>query len=309
MTIPVAAAPSRKPVRRWLFRFMGIAVCVYLSLAVLVFVGQRRLIFPGAATQGTAASIIHPDAASQLVRLSTPDGTSVVALFGGALSPSGEALGDDPTRLTLLYFYGNGMCANNCWDQFNAWRKLGVNVMIPDYVGYGMSGGKPSEAGCRATADAAYEWLESRGALNGTVAGDATGAAAGSRIVAVGWSLGSAVAADLAYRRPVAGLAVFSPFTSMADMGRKMFPWLPVKLVVRDRFDTLSKIPHVVCPIFIAHGTQDHKVPFEMSARLRAAAVAPVDYVPVEGAGHGNVFYADGDQLMVRFGAFLGRIQ
>jgi pimeloyl-ACP methyl ester carboxylesterase len=269
-------------------------VCCYVAFGLFIYIFQRLLIFPGAATQGTPDAVVTPGVGSELVHLASPDGTPIVALFGGALSPEGEPLPDDPHRLTILYFYGNGMSMNDCWDNFIHWRKLGFNMLMPDYLGYGMSGGKPSEVGCRQTADAAYDWLQTR-------PGD-------KRIVATGWSLGSGVATDLAFRRPVAGLAIFSPFTSMATMGQRQFPLLPVFLVISDRFDSLSKIPNVTCPIFIAHGTDDGLIPFAMAQRLRDAAKTPVDFMPVDGAGHNDIFSHGGDELLARFKAFLDKL-
>ena len=154
----------------------------------------------------------------------------MVALFGPALTPDGEPHPDAARRPTLLYFYGNGMCLSDTTEQFDRFRRLGANVLIPEYVGYGMSGGQPSEAGCQATADAAYDHLQRRGDVDPRP------------IVAVGWSLGGAVAIDLASRRPVAGLVAFSTFTSMVEMARTEFPVPPHSLLLRHRFDSLTKI-------------------------------------------------------------------
>ena len=103
-------------------------------------------------------------------------------------------------------------------------------MLIPEFVGYGMSGGSPSERGCQDTADAAYEYLvETRGIEP-------------ERIVVGGWSLGGAVAVDLASRTPVAGLIMFSSFTSGVDMAHRIVPFLPVSLLLRHRFDNIGKI-------------------------------------------------------------------
>ena len=159
--------------------------------------------------------MVRPRADAELVTLSTANGDRVVALFGPALTREGEPHPEASRRPTLLYFYGNGMCLNDTLEQFDHFRRLGANVLIPDYVGYGMSGGQPGESGCLATADAAYDHLQSRRDVDPRA------------IVAVGWSLGGAVAIDLASRRPVAGLAAFSTFTSMVEMARRNFPFLP----------------------------------------------------------------------------------
>jgi len=210
--------------RTW--RLIRIPLLVWLGLLALFASLQARLIFPGAQTQGQPYASVRPPVGAELVTLSTVNGDRVVALFGPALTPAGHHHPEASRRPTLLYFYGNGMCLNDTSEQFDHFRRLGANVLIPEYVGYGMSGGQPSETGCRATADAAYDHLHSRRDVDPRA------------IVAVGWSLGGAVAIDLASRRPVAGLAAFSTFTSLVEMARRNFPFpqrAPLATPVRQR--------------------------------------------------------------------------
>ncbi len=195
-------------------------------------------------------------------------------------------------RPTLLYFYGNGMCLKYAESEFEQFRRLGLNVMIPEFAGYGMSGGKPSERGCQATADAAYEHLvRTRGIKS-------------SRIIAGGWSLGGAVALDLASRKQIAGLIMFSSFTSGVDMAHRLVPFLPASVLLRHRFDNIGKIKHVACPILIGHGRRDRLVPFEMGERLAAAARPPVTTLWIDEADHNDFYDVAGrrvDQAIVRF--------
>ena len=195
----------------------------------------------------------------------------MAALFGPALTDDGWA---DPhaadLRPTMIYFYGNAMCLNYATAEFDRFRRLGLNVLIPDYVGYGMSGGTPSERGCQATADAAYDYLVSRRRVDP------------QQIIAAGWSLGGAVAIDLAARRTVGGLIAFSTFTSTNDMARTIFPIkLPDWFFVH-RFESLRKIPKIACPILLGHGRLDALVPFAMFERLAAAATTSVTTLVIE---------------------------
>ena len=190
---------------------------------------QTQSIFPGSETQGKSSAVVHPAPGTQLVNLTTEHDDKVVAPVrpraGAGRHPHPEA----GQRPTILYFYGNAMCLNDTMFEFDHFRRLGLNVLIPEFVGYGMSGGKPSEAGCRDTADAAFAHLQERKDINP------------KKIVAAGWSLGGAVAVDLAARKPVAGLISFCTFTSMTDMSRRSFPFLPASLLLRHRFDSQSR--------------------------------------------------------------------
>jgi fermentation-respiration switch protein FrsA (DUF1100 family) len=204
----------------------------------------------------------------------------------------GQPADDSASRPTILFFYGNAMCLAASADLFHAFRRLGANVMIVEYPGYGMSGGKASEQSLYAAGDAAYEHLAHRSDIDPR------------KIVAAGWSLGAAVAIDVAAHHPVAGLATLSAFTSMPNMAHNLFPWLPTSLLVRSHFDNEAKMAATTCPYFNAHGTHDELVPFAMSRRLIAAAKGPVTSVEVD-SGHNDIFTSGGDELAERFRRFL----
>ena len=220
--------------------------------------------------------------------MKTTEGTLVRAYEGSSIlcctTSSGYQVG------LLVYFYGNGMGLETSSSEFAQFRQLGFNVLIPEYPGYGMSSGQASESGCYEAADAAYHYLTETLHVHP------------AQIVVSGWSLGAAVATDLAARKRVAGLIVLSAFTSLPEQAHAMLPWVPqsvVRLFIKERFDNLSKIRQVTCPIFIGHGTQDELVPFAMAERLAQAARqrGPVTFLPIGGCGHNEFFEVGGYAL------------
>jgi fermentation-respiration switch protein FrsA (DUF1100 family) len=246
---------------------------------------ERVLVFPGADSQGRPDAVIPPSSDYELVHLQTRDGTRIVAQFGRALASAGKAAADMKGAPTVIFFYGNGAYAAQMGGEFGHFRRLGMNVLLPEYPGYGMSGGKPSERGCYEAADAAYDYLQGRPDIDR------------GRIVAAGWSMGSAVAVDLASRHKVAALVTVSAFTTMPDVARALQPWAPVSLIIRSRFSSIEKIPAVTCPILIVHGSRDESVPPAMAGQLAAAARARVASYTVAGGGHNDVFAVGGDAL------------
>jgi uncharacterized protein len=271
---------------------MRIIAAIYLVLLAVYYGFQTRIIFPGAESQGQPFAKLRPPPGCELVTLATPLGEQVAAIYGPALAPDARPDPAADSRPTLIYFYGNAMCASASIDQFDEFRRLGLNVIIPDYLGYGMSGGHASEKGCQATADAVYEYLVAKRHV------------APGRIIAGGWSLGAAVAIDLASRHKVGGLIAFSAFTSGVDMGRRIAPFLPVSLLLRHRFESQRKIKTIQCPILIGHGRADSLIPFEMGQKLAASAGGPVSTLWIDGAGHNDFFDTGGrriDEAIVRF--------
>lgn len=256
---------------------------------------ERSLIFPGTATQGRADTRLAPAPRDfELVSLTTRSGTPIVAQFGRALTASGHPRDDSATRPTVLYFYGNGTCVAFSQHEFDAFRRLGFNVIIPDYPGYGMSDGIASERACYETADAAYDHLLTRSDVDR------------AQLIAAGWSMGAAVAIDLASRRPVVRLVTISAFTSMPAVAKSVAPWAPTSLLIRSRFNNAEKIASVTCPILLIHGTVDELVPFAMAAELASQVTQqPVRRLDLP-AGHNDVFFVGGATLWKEVADFLG---
>ena len=277
-------------------RVLRIALLVYFGAALVIFAIQDSLIFPGASTQGQRDAILTQGHGNELLTLHTAGGTTIAALFGKALQSDGQPLADVHDRPTVAFFYGNGSCMAYSTDVFDHVRRLGANVIIPEFEGYGMSAGKPSERGCYAAADAAYDYLLSRDDIDA------------KKIVLMGWSLGAAAAIDLASRRPVAGLVTLSAFTTLPDMAHSAIPWLPTSLLLKYRLDNVGKLPGISCPILIIHGIDDDIVPFAMAARIAASAKGNVTRMNVQGAGHNDIFDVGGEKLWLRLGEFLGNL-
>jgi fermentation-respiration switch protein FrsA (DUF1100 family) len=263
-----------------LLRLIRIALIVYLSLCVLTYLCQDWLVFPAHAYQGTPQARIPAERDNEQLELTTSHGDRVAALFGAALLPDGSPDPEANHRPTIIYFYGNGGAIAWSMGEFDRFRRLGANVLLPDLVGFGMSGGKPSETNLYATADACYDYLLHRHDIDPY------------KIVPVGWSLGAAIAIDLASRRRVAGVAMFNAFTSMPEMAHLMLPWLPAGTLCKYDFANERKIATVHAPAFICNGLRDTLVPPTMSDRLAKAAGGRVTRLSIDTADHNTIFIA-----------------
>ncbi|HEU4754388.1 MAG TPA: alpha/beta hydrolase [Armatimonadota bacterium] len=263
----------------------------YLFLAVLLYFLQEQILFPGARTQGQAIARVEPPAGADLLRLRTRSGHHVAALFLPARNAAGKAL--DGRRPTILFFYGNGSWLHSALPVCEELQRLGAGVLVPEYLGYGLSDGSPGEAGVRETADAAYDYLLTRPGVDP------------HRIFAVGYSLGGAAAIDLASRHPLAGLATLNAFSSMREMAALCFPYLPTSLLLRHPFESRSRISRVHCPILLVHGTADELVPFRMRDRLAAAAGGPVTRLDIPGGTHNDLFGVAGPRILAALSRLL----
>ena len=262
----------------------------YMLITVLLAGCQEKLIFPGTATQGQAGAIVPETPSTKLVHLKLAGGTPIVARYD--LTPRR----DPATASTVLLFYGNGQCAKTTGGVIYIFQQLGYNVLTPDYPGYGMSGGKPSETALYQTADACWNHLTQDTKL------------APDQIHIVGWSLGTGVAIDLASRHTPATLTTISAYTSMTDMASRTAPWFPVKLILRHKFDSASKIAQVKSPILMIHGQSDTIIPHEMTQTLSRLTTAPTrTYYPAS-ADHNDIFDVDTAELMIQLHAHLNGV-
>ena len=191
----------------------------------------------------------------------------------------GEDLAEDDqvTRLTVLFFHGNAGNISHRLEKVGIFRDLGADTFIIDYRGYGRSEGHPSEQGTYRDAQAAYEYLTQQRKLKPR------------SIVVYGESLGTAVAADLASKVEIRGLVLEEGFTSTADVGQKMFPFFPVHWLVRNKYETLAKLPRIHVPLLIFHSRDDEVFSLDHAQRLLAAANEPKQFIELRG-GHNDAF-------------------
>ncbi len=257
----------------WKHRLARLALLVVLGyggILLVLLALENYFLYPALpASQGWENP--PPGLAVEDIWLTSADGTKIHAWF---TAPTGWT----PDEGALLYCHGNGgNLSSRGVALLNFQKTLGLAVFIFDYPGYGKSVGRPSEAGCYASGDAAYQYLT-------TVKGVPP-----ARILLYGGSLGGAVAVDLATRHPHRAVILVATFTSFPDMAQYKFPWLlPGRWLVRNRFLSLDKIKTLRSPVFIAHGTADRVIPFHQGERLFAAAPGPKHFFPMEEAGHND---------------------
>lgn len=165
-------------------------------------------------------------------------------------------------KRVILICHGNGGNVSDRLELCQLLHRLGVNVFIFDYRGFGRSEGTPDELGTYLDAVASYDWLRAKGFQP-------------KEIIALGESLGGAVAADLATKRELGGLVLQSTFTSMTAVAKEVYFFLPVKWICTFKYDTLSKLPTVHVPILILHGERDKLIPMHHARELYAAANSP----------------------------------
>jgi fermentation-respiration switch protein FrsA (DUF1100 family) len=198
----------------------------------------------------------------------------------------------NPAPLTVLFFHGNAGNISHRTEKLQIFRNLGANVLIIDYRGYGRSAGKPDEAGTYADARAAYDHLTKTLLVRRSLGED--GNREPRTVVVYGESLGSAVAVDLATKVPVGGVIIEEGFTSIGDVGQKMFPFLPVRWFVRNKYDSLAKINRINAPLLMFHSRQDEIFAWRHAERLLAAAREPKRLVELRG-DHNNAFLVSAD--------------
>jgi uncharacterized protein len=256
---------------------------------------QNKLIFPGAASQGASYAVVRSSENCQVEKLQTRHQETIAVMFGKARQNGNSVHPQASDQPTIIYFYGNGMSMSNCDTEFMRMRRLGFNVLVAEFVGYGMSSGKPSETGVYDTADAAFDYLLKRPDVNP------------KKIVPVGWSLGSTAAVYLAATRQVPCVATFSAFTSMPDVAQHTLPWFPTRWLVKYQFDNKSRLANIACPVFLAHGTVDNLVPFKMNAELASVVKTEKKVIPVVDAGHNDVFDMGGDDLLSELKQFIDK--
>jgi uncharacterized protein len=237
---------------------LAIAAGALLLAVAAVFLAQRALLFPAPRPRTPAPQL------GELVHL-----RSTVALW----SPPA------PGARVLVHFHGNGEQLADLGPVIAALRERGLGVLAVEYPGYGLAGGSPSERALLSAGDEAIAYARERLRV------------APERMVLQGQSLGSGVAAQLCSRGHGSRLVLISPYTSVPDLAAGLFPLLPVRWLVRDRFDTRAVARVLRVPVLIIHGDRDEVIPFSMGDEL-AHAFPDARLVRI-GGGHHNDLWLD----------------
>ncbi len=252
----------------------------YVAAALMLVALQRRILFPAPPPRAPAAGTVLEGRSAA--------GRRVVALWSPRAQSPSEAI-------TVAYLHGNGMQLADCAELAPALNAEGWNVLSVEYPGYGpLAADAPSEEAIVDVADGAMALLRTRLAVPP------------ARTVLLGQSLGTGVATALAARGAAARVVLMSPFRSVPAVAAAMLPWLPVRFLVRDRFDSEALAPSVTVPVRVIHGTADEVIPFSHGAHL--ATVFPRgELVRIEGGHHNDLWDAHLHETLIALRGFVSR--
>lgn len=240
-------------------RALLVVLGLYLGYGVVVFLLQRRLLFPG--TFMAPYREVRPQDLPNFEQLwlDNGEGRSEAWILRAGSGGSGDTGPDEnPARPALLFFHGNGDFIDDWLHPFRELAARGLHVLLVEYPGYGRSTGSPTRTSTLATATAAYDRLAERSDVDR------------ERIAVMGRSLGGGVAAELSRLRPAAALLLQSTFTSVGALAARTY-FLP-SFLLRDRFRTLQALRAYEGPVLVLHGRRDRVVPFSHGRTLAAAS-------------------------------------
>jgi uncharacterized protein len=265
-----------------MLKLLLVVAAAYSLLVAIAFFAQKSLLYlpnmPGRELTATPAGI---GLAYEDVAIDTADGLRLHGWFIPASSPR-----------VLLFFHGNAGNISHRLASIRQFHDLDLSILIIDYRGYGESESKPSESGLQRDAEAAWRYLT--GTRN----------VAPANVVIFGRSLGGAVAAWLAARTQPGALIVESAFTSVPDIAREVYPWLPVRWLSRLQHATRDYVPEVRCPVLVIHSRDDEIIPYHHGEQIFAAANEPRALLTISG-GHNDAFVGDEERYLEGLRGFL----
>ena len=272
---------------RWILGRLAVGVSLAYGVTSIVLWTQlekRFVFFPVAELLYTPNDV---NLEYEDVRIQTSDGLVLQGWFISGKVETGS-------NVTWLWFHGNGgNIGHRIGELALAHHRTEANIFIFDYRGYGESEGAPSEKGTYLDSRAVMEYLSSRPDVDS------------GRIVYLGHSLGAAVAVELALTQPPMAMVLVSPFASVHDMANLTLPFPPIGWLVRNHYDSISRIRQLDVPVLVLHGDQDEIVPIDQGRKLYRAANQPKRFQVLEGAAHNNTFEVAPEQYWGTIEAFL----
>ena len=239
--------------RNFLLEVIIGVILIYLSILVLLFIFQRNLMYLPEENNYSGDKI---KVDIEKVKINTSDNLDLLGWFHKK---------DLKKFKTILYFHGNAGKLENRIHKLNHFNDMEVNFLIIAWRGFSGNKGKPSEKGLYIDGNSATKWLKNLG-LNE------------EDIILYGESLGTGIATEIAQNSNFAGLILETPFTSMVDAAKNVYPYIPVGLLLKDRYENYKKIKNINIPILVMHGEADQIVPFRMGKKIYDIAKQPKYY-------------------------------
>jgi len=268
---------------RTLISLLTVAASIYVLLALTLYLLQGKMVFlsnlPGRALTASPGDI---GLEFEDVSLDTSDAERLHGWYVPALQSNG----------VVLFFHGNAGNISHRLDSIRIFHDLGLDTFIFDYRGYGQSTGKTTEQGTYLDAQAAWSYLvEKRG-----IPAD--------RIIIFGRSLGGAIGTWLGAQHVPAAVIVESSFTSGVDMARRLYPFLPVRLITRLRYPVAQYASRLECPVLVVHSRNDEIIPFAMGQSIFAAVKQRKSFLELRG-DHNNGFFISRREYIAGLSGFI----
>jgi len=229
-----------------------------------VFLFQGKLLYHPTTDNYLQNQVEREPAEIEKVKITTKDKINLIGWFYNR---------DLEEFKTILFFHGNAGSLENRTYKLNHFKNLNLNFLIIAWRGFNGNKGKPNEMGLYEDAKSAIKWLKAKGIKE-------------KNIILYGESLGTGVAVEVAQNKNYAGVILESPFTSMVNMGKKHYPFFPVSLLLKDKFESYKKINNIFVPVLIMHGKVDKIVPYDMGKKMYELANEPKFFYSQEYGDH-----------------------
>ena len=242
---------KKKSIKMNYFTFiLLITAIIYFLVLVYTYIFQRNLLYHPTENNYSGDQLVVK---IEKVKIKTQDNIELLSWYHN------KNLND---YKTILFLHGNAGSLENRIHKINHFKDMNVNFLIIAWRGFSGNKGKPTEKGLYEDASSAIRWLKSKGVKE-------------NNLIIYGESLGTGIATELAQNKNFAGIILESPFTSMIEAGKDKYPFLPVKLLLKDKYESNKKIKNINSPILIMHGKVDNIVPFHMGKKMYELANEP----------------------------------
>jgi len=225
-------------------------VLIYFFILISTYIFQRNLLYHPSENNYFGDQLL---VSVKKIKITTKDNIELLSWYHNKNTNDYK---------TILFLHGNAGSLENRIHKINHFKDMNVNFLLLSWRGFSGNKGKPTESGLYEDARSAVRWLKSNGITE-------------KNIIIYGESLGTGVATEIAQNKNFAGIILESPFTSMIDAGKDKYPYLPVKLLLKDKYESNKKIKNIKSPILIMHGMVDNIVPFDMGKKMYELANEP----------------------------------